>query len=258
MNEVYIVLCHPSDSRNVGGAIRAVANHGLAGIRVITHEEPDHRSWYHYSSSAVTVVNLEIFRDLETAVADCRLVLGTTRRERDPQCPPVWPAAGLTARIGDASPVAMVFGTERTGLTMAELDRCDAAVRVPTAERYESMNLSHAVACIGYELARPDPSSVVTPMQAAETEPPRAHAQARDAFFNHVHEVVAGLGYPPGRTPETFVRKLRRVVMRANPSAADLGLIAGVFSELRRLGGLAGVGADGLDGDQGPPPTHSQ
>jgi len=234
-HHVEVVICHPQDPRNVGGVIRAVANHGLAGVRLVTREEPDYESFQHYSSFALDAIRFEVFETLRKAVADCRLVLGTSRRTRDPNSPPFWPAAGLAARVSAVGQVALVFGTERAGLTREELDHCDAVVAVPTTERFASMNLSHAVACLGYELARPDTATLTLP----PAERPRATAKARDAFFSHAHDVVAELGYPPGRTAEIFTRRIRQVLLRANPSPADLGLLAGIFSELRRLGRMA-------------------
>lgn len=234
--QVEVVLCHPTDPRNVGGVIRAVANHGLAGVRLVTDGVPDYESYSHYSSFALDSIRFEVFESVRKAIADCRMVLGTSRRTRDPNAPPFWPAAGLRARLANVGRVALVFGTERTGLTREELDHCDAVVAIPTTERFASMNLSHAVACLGYELARPESEKLALP----EAERPRATAKARDAFFVHVHDVVASLGYPPGRTAEIFTRRLRQVVLRANPSPADLGLLAGIFSEMRRLGRMAG------------------
>lgn len=229
---IHAVLCNPADSRNVGTAARAVANHGLASLRVVTTQPFDTREVGAFSAGAVEhVVYLE-FATLEAATADCHRVVGTSRRRRDADGPPVWPAAGLRKRLTGEAPTAIIFGTERTGLTTAELDRCEAVVEVPTTELYPSMNLAHAVACIGYELARPEAVAVGPAPEA----PPKMPAAARDAVFAHIHSVVEELGYPPGRNADAFTRRLRRILHRANLNAEELGLITGVFTELRRLG----------------------
>ncbi len=237
----YAVLCRPVDVRNVGGAIRSVVNHGLAGLRIVGVGPFDEEDVFAYSSGAVVHVELTYCDTLADAISDCDLVVGTSRRTRDPDAPPQWPAAGVAERLAHARRVGLLFGTERTGLTKTEMDRCSAVIWVPTTAQFPSMNLAHAVACLGYELARPSASSVGPVV--VDVEVPRLEGAKREAFFAHVGRMVASVGYPPGRSPDAFVRRLRKILHRANPNQQELSLLGGVFSELGRLGRLAGVGS---------------
>jgi tRNA (cytidine32/uridine32-2'-O)-methyltransferase len=234
----------------VGGALRSVVNHGLAGLRIVGSGPFDEEDVFAYSSGAVAFGALDYFTELNEAIADCDVVVGTSRRSRDPDAPPQWPAAGLAQRLAGSRRVGLLFGTERTGLTTDELARCSAVVWVPTSDQFPSMNLAHAVACLGYELARPEPTSV-GPAPSPQ-EPARLEGAKREAFFAHVERMVGSIGYPPGRSPEAFVRRLRKILYRANLSQQELSLLGGVFSELGRLGGLAGVSADPLPEERGP------
>ncbi|MCA9527416.1 MAG: hypothetical protein KC549_14095 [Myxococcales bacterium] len=232
LKRVFAVLCHPEDPRNVGAAIRAVANHGLGGLRYVTRGGFGEEELFHFSAGASENVPVEAFSELDAAIADCAQVLGTSRRTRDPLAPPCWPAAGLRARLARKGRVALLFGTERTGLERDEVDRCQAIVAVPTTPAHYSLNLGHAVAILAYELARPEEAVGPPPAPAA---PLRAPVEVREAFYRRVEEISRATGYPPGRNPELFARKLRRVLDRANLNAAEFGMIAGVFSELERL-----------------------
>lgn len=245
-----VVLCNPTDPRNVGGAARAVANFGFTELRVVgppVAEEDVHA----YSAGAVERIVVRTFADVDAAIADCARVVGTSRRSRDADGPPEWPVAGLAERLRGAGRVAVLFGTERTGLTTEELDRCAAVVAIHTADLYPSMNLAHAVACVGFELTRPVVGERGPPVVAVEA---RTSAGARAAFFGHVEAVVRGLGYPPGRSASAFTRRVRRILERANPDQQELSLLGGVFTELRRLGRLAGTfdesGADESGADE--------
>lgn len=235
-----MVLAHPSDVRNVGVSIRAAGNHGLAGIRIVSEapfDEGDLMSFSAYTAASVVVTH---HATLDEALADCGQVIGTSRRLRDPKAPPFWPASGLKARLAPEGPIALLFGNERAGLSREEIDRCQAIVAVPTTEACPSLNLSHAVACLGYELARPDPEAVGPPV--GQVEAPRAAAAHRRAFYDKVERISGLLSYPPGRNPQAFSRRLRGILDRANPSAVDYGLLSGIFSEMLRLGRLAGGG----------------
>lgn len=238
LGSIVFVLCHPTDPRNVGGAARAVANFGLGALRVASETPFEPEDVHAYSAGAVRTIRFEPYPDVDAAIADCDRVIGTSRRTRDPDAPPEWPVAGLAARLAGPGTTAILFGTERTGLTKPEVDRCSATVHIHTAERYPSMNLAHAVACVGYELARPTPGESGPPVRV---ERPRTPAAAREAFFGHVQRVVEALGYPPGRSPAAFTRRARRILDRANPDQQELSLFGGVFTELLRLGRLAGV-----------------
>lgn len=246
----HAVLCHPQDVRNVGTAIRAAANHGLGGLRLVTFQDHDPEDLFHFSAGASDVIEFSVHRDLDEALAPFAQVLGTSRRVRDELAAPCWPAAGLLQRLSTDGPVAILFGNERAGLSVRELDRCSATVYIPTHARKPSLNLGHAVACIGYELARPQDVAAAGP-PALPPEPLRAPRKALEGFYGHVEAVSAELGYPPGRNPELFTRRVRRLLDRANPSAQELGMLAGIFSELRRLGRRA-------DGDQAEGDAQSE
>ncbi len=225
-----VVLCHPSDVRNVGSVIRAVANFGLESVRVVGAEPFNEEDLVAFSSYSYDKVVYETYETLEEALKDRVRVLGTSRRLRDPSAPPSWPAVGLANRLVGDGKTALLFGNERTGLTREEVDRCQALIHIPTSERFESMNLSHAVACIAYELARPTDD---TPRHVVEAL--NAPTPAREAVFAHIQRCCEAVGYPPGRNPEIFTRTLRKILTRANPNAQELSMIAGVFSELCRV-----------------------
>ena len=97
--------------------------------------------------------NADIFDNLADAVADCSIVVGTTRRRghnrKSVSMTPRDLALWLTQRPG---PAAIVFGNERTGLEEAELELCNFASHIPVSETQPSLNLSHAVQIYAYEL----------------------------------------------------------------------------------------------------------
>ncbi|MBI3071275.1 MAG: RNA methyltransferase [Deltaproteobacteria bacterium] len=267
MNEVVIVLARPVDPRNIGAAFRAVANFGFAELRVVLGESIDRDAVTAFSSGAADVARLVTFESLAAATADCHQVVGTSVRQRDDLNPTILPSLGLAGAFRPGARVAIVFGTERTGLTREEIDRCDAVVMLPTAPGFPTMNLSHAVACVAYELRREegiesqrkdaetprDEASLIEPLRlrglalnlraesATEANAglrPPTDVRARDAFYDHVRAVCGEIGFPPGRSPETVVRRLRKILGRADLSPGELSFIAGFFTEMRRLARL--------------------
>ena len=248
-SHVWACLCNPSDIRNIGGAIRAVANHGLAGLKVITHETLDQRSLFMYSSGSLEVISFQTFSTIEEALEEATVIYGTSRRDRDALSPRLYSARDLPPLIAAHQSPHILFGNERTGLLTPELDLCHGMIEIPTSERFPSMNLSHAVACIGYELARPRETSIESAQTSAQEIEPSLSSSPKvsEAFYQRVIHVATQINYPPGRTPETLARRLRAVLKRANPSPEEYGVILGLFRELDRLHQKQG---DGPKSDQ--------
>ncbi|MEE2644401.1 MAG: TrmH family RNA methyltransferase [Myxococcota bacterium] len=229
---VWACLVHPSDPRNAGASIRAVANHGLAGMKIVRESPFLPEDLSAFSSGASDVVPVESKLNLDDAIEEAALVVGTSRRERSALNPEWWSLRELQARVLGVGPVVILFGNERAGLSKKELARCQAIVSIPTHERFPSLNLSHAVACVAYELNRVErPLKNTPPLQ----EPLRVSPKASEALYQKLEKIAAEVTYPPGRTPRSFVARLRQLIRRANPSQAELGLIAGIFKELQRL-----------------------
>lgn len=232
-HDVWVVLCHPADPRNVGPCIRAVANFGLAGVRLVGGEAMDSDTLDAFASGSLAQVRLERFADLKSALHDAAFTLGTSRRHHEEDGPVRLPAAGLGDRLAERTPACLVFGHERNGLSRAELDLCDAVVAIPTSDHFPSMNLSHAVAVLAYELARPETNTWAPPRRA------RANAGLRsldrDAVFREIAAACERLGYPPGRSALAYARRLRRLLTRAEATAGEMSLVAGLFRELERL-----------------------
>ena len=230
--QTWICLCQPSDVRNIGGAIRAVANHNLAGIKVITTETFDPEKLTAFSSGADACVTLEWYDDLDVALRNASLVVGTSRRTRTPTTAYQAYSSELPELLASQKRAHILFGNERIGLTAEESKRCRAMIEIPSAKQFPSLNLAQAVACIGYELNRPVQTST-----ASKQLPPRQVEMTQEsAFYRRLEEVCEALSYPPGRTSDYLGQRLRPLLQRANPSESEYGLLLGVFRELERLG----------------------
>ena len=235
MDNVVVVLCSPSDVRNVGPAIRAAANFGVETLRIAGPQRFDASALREFSAGALEHVRVTVHDDVRAALEGVERVLGTSRRPHDAAGAPQWSSVGLTARLAGGGPCAARFGPERAGLSVEELDLCDALVALPTSARFPSMNLGHAVACLLYELNRGVMSPAPAPAAGADPLDAEVGAAAdRLALYAEMERLCDAAGYPPGRTAAGFVRKLKRLLGRARANPAELAMVAGVFRELAR------------------------
>ena len=157
ISQTVIVLCKPNEGKNIGAVCRAMFTMGLSRLRIVG-KRSDYKD-EEIRTLAVHAFHLwekaEFFDRLENAVKDCVFAAGTTRRGGHKRSFSVCSPQELSSRIfslPSACRAAVVFGNERTGLTEDELNICAFAVTIPADAKAGSLNLSHAVQVIAYEL----------------------------------------------------------------------------------------------------------
>lgn len=156
LDDIYIVLCRPDESRNIGSTCRAMANMGMKNLRIVGKKaDYDEEKVKTLAIHAFSIWENAIFFDsIEAATKDCYVSAGTTRRRGKKRKEWLLTPDEFSTKVNDIEKgkVAVIFGNERTGLTDEELECCTLGVKVPTDEEFGSLNLSHAVQIICYEL----------------------------------------------------------------------------------------------------------
>lgn len=247
-----IVLVGTQHPGNIGSAARAMKTMGLSKLVLVAPEKAPDRDTRAMAAGADDLVEAApVFATLAEAVADCRWVLGATARNRRIQLEPIHPrdAARRAVVAAAAGPVALVFGRERTGLDNEELQLCHAAVHIPSDPAFSSLNLAAAVQVLSYELrcallgdaGDGGDDTARTPPPAGEVA---AHAEL-EGFFGQLAEALEQIDFHKGRAPESAMRKLRRLYLRANLDSAEVRLLRGVLADTQRMAWLAGRGSSG-------------
>ena len=162
-----VVLVSPRNPLNIGAAARAMANFGLRRLSVVAPFDPTWREARSAIGAPELLTNAVESATFAEAVADCTLVVGTgTIARRKPE-QPVVPLSDLASLVSQeltrGGRVALVFGSEKHGLTREDLSYCHILVEIPTDPLQPSMNLGQAVAVCLYELTRRAESPPATP-----------------------------------------------------------------------------------------------
>ncbi len=231
MDQVITVLHRPRDVRNIGAVVRALKNMGFHRLRLVQPPpfDPADLTVVAHRSEAL-LAGIEVYADLDAALADVRYVVGTSERAHPdrPMRADVRPfAAELVARAVSAGPVALLFGPENHGLDNAALDRCQAVLTLPADPAYPSLNLAQAVLLTLYELR----------MAAAGPLPPlpsRSPATAAElsATFEALAAAVEAVGFIKSGEGAAVLRRLRTLITRAEPDRREAALLAAFAREV--------------------------
>src|SRR5215470_4339677 len=152
-----VVLVSTRNPLNIGAAARAMSNFGISDLRLVNPYEPSFREARSAVGASELLARAKEYKTVPEAVADCTLVVGTTagRNRELHQALRTLPEGARVIRKHLASGrIALLFGSEKRGLSNEDLSYCHWAMRIPTSEAHPSMNLAQAVAVCLYESAR--------------------------------------------------------------------------------------------------------
>lgn len=234
LDNLKVVLVASRNPLNIGAAARAMSNFGFRHLRVVNPYDVAFREARSAVGAADLLARAEEHISLAEAVADCNLVVGTTAlQHRELQHPlhRLQDGAALARQQLAASRVAMVFGSEKRGLSNDDLSHCHWLMRIPTREQHSSMNLGQAVAICLYELARQQPDMTVG--AAGETQP-LATAADLERITAVTLQSLKTSGYIKEGAEASTEEKLRRLVRRLNFTAEDADLWLGMLRKIAR------------------------
>lgn len=228
LDNLRVVLVETRNPLNIGAAARALSNFGGSGLRLVRPYDPSFRQARSAVGASELLAKAEVFATVAEAVADCTLVVGTTagaRRQLDHPLKPLPEGARLLRKRLAGGPVAVLFGSEKKGLSNDHFSHCHWLMRIPTREEHGSMNLGQAVAVCLYELARaPGPSRGEKRQEAS--------AEAVERFTQLLIEDLRLSGYIKLRTEAVNEQKIRRLVRRLRLEALDAQLWLGMLRQI--------------------------
>lgn len=241
LENVRVVLVNTSHPGNIGATARAMKNMGLKHLFLVDpHEFPSDIATWRAVSAADILEQATVVPDLESAIADCGLVVGTSARSRSMPWPMLDPreCALRVQREAVNNQVALVFGREATGLSNEELQLCHYHVQIPSDEACPSLNLAAAVmvlihelrmACLhgAFQTAVPDPDA-----ETAYWDQPKANGRQMELFYEHLEKVMVDLEFLDPDNPRLLMARMRRLFGRVRPDDMEINILRGVLTQI--------------------------
>lgn len=237
---VRFVLVGTTHPGNIGASARAMKAMGFSDLQLVSPKRfPSAEATARASGADDLLAHASVVTSLAEAVTDCALVIGTTARDRHLEWPVLSPrdaAARVIEVLGDG-PVAVVFGREQSGLSNAELDRCQHAIRIPTNPAFNSLNLAQAVQVCAYELRQALLGAGERDVAGDDVAlDPLADAGELDRLHQHLIAVMTAVGYFDPTNPRLLPRRLRRLLNRSEMQRSEVQILRGFLSAVERHG----------------------
>ena len=240
---IHFVLVDTSHPGNIGAVARAMKNMGLAELVLVNPREFPHPEATARASGADDILaSARVVDSLSAAIEGCGLVLATTARTREQhfrvlEAREAGQRMVAEARAGSGA-VAVLFGTERFGLSNEHLLLAHAVLRIPANPEYESLNIGMAAQLIAYEIrmAWHTPGDAVPPRDA-----PLATPEQMERFFTHLQQVMDEVDFRDRTQNGTHLMgRIRRMFNRAELDGNEVNILRGILTAVQNRRRRAG------------------
>jgi tRNA/rRNA methyltransferase len=228
LDSVRIVLVRPKFPENIGSVARAMKNMGLSRLFLVNGSSPLHANAYKLASGAEDILErAEEFLTLQEAISEMGCVVGMTSRGgkgRDPDL--VLDAlAKKLIPLSQNNLIGLTFGSEKEGLTNAELSLCHLHARIPSAESFPSLNLAQAVMVVSYELFKASAEIPKREIRLAQTE-------QQERMLEHMEKTLLRIGFLDSSNPKRIMRVLRRLFGRRQMEEREAQILHGIWRQV--------------------------
>ena len=229
--KIKFILFEPTHPGNIGAAARAIKTMGFDKLCLINPIKHPHSEARARSAGALDVLlGAEVFDNLQDAIKDCGLIIGTTARTRRISVPirNIRETASSIFSEAKQKPVAVIFGPEKSGLINEQVDCCNQLINIPSIGSYKSLNLAMAVQIVAYEL-RVASEALPAEIKARNL----ASNEDIELFYNHLNQVLLETGFLDPKNPKQLMRRLRTLFNRAQMDENEINIMRGILASYK-------------------------
>jgi tRNA/rRNA methyltransferase len=231
LDNVRVVLSHTSHPGNIGAAARAMKTMGLSALYLINPRLfPDREADARAVSARDILDKIKVCTELDEALENTVMVAAMTARPRDLSHDVFNARQGAREllRYARQQPVALLFGAETSGLTTAEVNKCQIIIHIPANPEFTSLNLASAVQVMAYELR----------MALIENEEPASPIGSPvsfndlELFYAHLEQAMIACDFLDPQKPKLLMQRIRRLFARARLEKEEVQILRGILTAL--------------------------
>ena len=228
-----VILVEPNGPLNVGSVARLCCNFEVNELRIVSPKcdifSLDAKKMALKGQEFLE--NCKIFDSLEKAIFDCDLVLASCGRidiSKDSFFGCSEDIFNWTLSFKKVNNLAIIFGREDRGLTNSELLLANKTFNIPTSQNNPSLNLSHAVSIVLYELNKSSEKNLNNELKVFDLA---SSKQIHDTFVE-IEEMLLQVGYLLKHTSKAKISKFKNFILRANTSMHEINVLRGIVHQI--------------------------
>jgi tRNA/rRNA methyltransferase len=228
LDNIRVVLSHTTHPGNIGAAARAMKTMGLRHLYLINPRHfPDPQASAMAAGADDVLQNAVVCKSIDEALRGVVFTVAMTARLRDISIAVKTPREAMPEVLQQAAthPVALLFGTEMSGLTNEEMGKAQLGVNIPAHPDFSSLNIAAAVQVIAYELAVAT-ESYVPAVQAIE---PATHERV-EGLYDHLEKTLFEIGFFTTQNPARLMQRLRRLYSRTRLEDEEINILRGMLT----------------------------
>ena len=228
LNNVRVVLSHTSHPGNIGAAARAMKTMGLRHLYLINPRHyPDPQAEAMAAGAGDVLRDAVVCGSIDEALLGVVYTVAMTARPRDISIEVQTPREAMPLLLQQAAtqPVALLFGTEMSGLSNEEIGKAQMLVNIPADPDFSSLNLAAAVQVMSYELS----VAAQNHLPQVQEIQPAAHEQV-EGYFAHLEKTLFEIGFLTTQNPARLMQRLRRLYARARLEQEEINILRGILS----------------------------
>ena len=227
---IRFVLVDTSHPGNIGAVARAMKTMDLRHLYLINPKRfPDPQATAMAAGADDVLQNAVVCSSIDVALQGVAFTAAMTARLRDISLKVQTPREAMPEVLQRAisQPVALLFGTEMSGLTNEEMGKAQLGVNIPSHPDFSSLNIAAAVQVVSYELSVAAQSFVSTD----QTELPAATHERLEGLYGQLEKTLFDIGFFKTQNPERLMKRLRRLYSRSRLEDEEVNLLRGILTK---------------------------
>lgn len=228
LGRIRVVLCETSHPGNIGASARAMKTMGLGTLCLVRPRFFPHADAEARAAGAIDVLqSVRVAENLDAALEGVHFACALSARRRDltPEVVDVRAAATMLVEHARQAEAAIVFGPERTGLSIADVSRCQRLVRIGANPEYPSLNVAAAVQIVAYELRMAWAADGCCTPQGSDVTP--ASHEEVERLIAHLEQCMRATGFLDAERPGRLMQRMRRMLARTRPEPEEVAIVRG-------------------------------
>lgn len=231
--DIEFILVEPSHSGNIGACARVIKNMGFEKLAIVKPRKTITEEAFHRAKSAKDILeNAVIYESFDQAIEEKNLILATSARERTIPWPTFY-IDEISEEIkgelkSEKTKSAIIFGREDNGLSNEELQKCHIHLVIPTSDEYSSLNLSHALQLVAFEIRKIYLDNNVP----ISEEKDLVSNLENEKLLEHLMEVLKKIDFYDPKSSKQVKTRIERLIKKIRLDKMEMGILRGFLSKI--------------------------